>query len=182
MSTHKAVASNSVKNRGGSAMNSGSDLDINGVIGSRPQSTRTHLGAFGSTVVDGESVDKALLLGEFAQLGDVIGQKVTKLLAGMPNNVLVSCAADPVRRRSIARLEAVRTTLWSTGFRANKFSLFTGKFESGYPQVSVDDAMVVVGGVYQDQAANPTRAVPGELVYRTGAKVPVMANYAAKTG
>lgn len=32
-----------------------------------------------------------------------------------------------------------------------------------------------------DHAAAPTRAIPGELVYKLGQPVPVMADYSAKT-
>lgn len=182
MSTHKAIASNVVNNRGGSVVNAGTDYDLNSVLGQRVRSSRTDLGVFGSTVVDGDTVDKVLSAGSFAQLNGIIAKRVTELLAETSNDVLLSGAADPVRRRSIARMEAVRTTLTSTAYRAGKYNVYTGKFEAGYPQVSVDDAMVVAGGVYKDQAANPTRQVPGELVYRTGAKVPVMADYKQKNG
>lgn len=183
MATQKAISANTVINNGGAAMNAGSNLSGGkSVLTERLSPGSTNLGVFGSTVVQNVNNASALTSGAFAKMNPIIGKKVSISFAKVSNNALLSGAADPVRRRSIARLEAVRTTLWSTGFRANKFSLYTGKFEAGYPQVSVDDAMVVNGGVYQDQAASPTRAVPGELVYKTGAKVPVMDNYKPKNG
>lgn len=48
--------------------------------------------------------------------------------------------------------------------------------------------VTVVGPAYatetvsSDEAASPTRSVPGELVYRTGSKIPVQDNYKSKTG
>jgi hypothetical protein len=176
MSTTKSKNSLPVKNNGGSSINVS-----NGVLSS--VGLGSSLTVYGSTVVDGTETDAALVGGVFAYNNKrPVAKRVTSTLAAVSNTSLISGAADPARRRSIARMEAVRTTLTSTAYRAGKYNVYTGKFEAGYPQVSVDDAMVVAGGVYKDQAANPTRQVPGELVYRTGAKVPVMADYKQKNG
>lgn len=179
MSTQKAVSAKSVVNNGGSVVNGGTDFDFHPVLTSRRTAANTNLGVFGSTVVQGTDVTTSTSSPYFAEVNEVLAERVK---ASNINNALLSGAADPVHRRSIHRLEAVRTTLWSTAYRADKFSWYTGRFVAGYPQVSVDDAMVVSGGVYQDKAADPTRSLPGQLVYRTGAKVPVTSNYSAKNG
>ena len=179
MSIAKAVSSNRVSNRGGTVLNAGTDFELNPVLTNRLQSSRNDLGVFGSSVVQTSTVTTSTSSGDFAVVGDVLAQRIGSTNT---NDALINGAADPSNRRSIARMEAVRTTLWSTAFRADKFSLYTGKFVSGYPQVSNDSAMVVSGGVYQDHAANPTRNVPGELVFKTGARAPIMADYKAKTG
>lgn len=177
MSTQKAVSAKSIVNNGGSVVNGGTDFDYHSVLTNRRTTANTNLGVFGSTVVQGTGVATSTSSPYFAEVNEVLAKRVK---SSNTNNVLLSGAADPVRRRSINRMEAVRTTLWSTAYRANKFSLYHGRFVSGYPEVSVDDAIVVSGGVYQDKAADPTRSAPGKLVYRTGAKVPVASNYSAK--
>lgn len=179
MSTQKAVSAKPVVNNGGSVINGGTDFEYHAVLTSRRNTANTNLGVFGSTVLQGTDVTTSTSSAYFAEVGDVVAERVRN---NNINNVLLSGAADPVGRRSIHRLEAVRTTLWSTAYRADKFSWYNGKFVAGYPQVSVDDAMVVSGGVYQDKAADPTRAVPGRLVFRTGAKVPTASSYSAKKG
>lgn len=179
MSTQKAIVSRSVTNNGGSVINGGTDFESKPVFTSRRNSSNTDLGVFGSTVVETLGVTLSVDGASFAKLNEILATRVN---TSNTNDILLSGASDPVNRRSIHRMQAVRTTLWSTAFRADKFSLYTGKFAAGYPEVSVDDAMVVSGGVYQDKAADPTRAVPGRLVYRTGAKVPNQSNYSAKNG
>jgi hypothetical protein len=179
MSIEKAISANAVVNNGGTALNAGTDFEIDPVLTNRLNSSRSDLGVFGSAVVQGDAVTTSTSSPYFAEVNEVLAKRVS---ATNVNDVLLSGAADPVNRKSILRMEAVRTTLWSTAFRADKFSLYTGKFQAGYPQVANDDAMVTSGGVYQDHAADPTRSVPGELVYRTGAKVPVSADYKAKNG
>ena len=63
----------------------------------------------------------------------------------------------------------------TSGIRANKYNRYTGKWDSGYPQSSTDT-------LANDTAANPTRAVPGQLTYKLGQRVPVTNNdYKAKT-
>ena len=177
MSTHKAISDNAVTNNGGSVLNGGTNYEFKPPITNRRKSSGINVGVFGSTAVAGVATSTNST--SFAKIGEVLAFRVSSYNI---NNVLLSGAADPTRRKSINRMEAVRTTLWSTAYRADKFSLYTGKFQAGFPQVSNDDAMVVNGGVYQDKAANPTRTVPGRLSYRTSAKNPVVVDYKRKNG
>lgn len=198
MSTQKAIDSNSVKNSGGSVLNGGTNYEFKPVITSRRNSSSVNVGVFGSTVIDSTNgsvpqVTTSVESSPFATLNKVVGMKISNtnvydiLLKGAASekgstSINGSNVSGVTKRKSINRMEAVRTTLWSTAFRANKFSLYTGKFVAGFPQVSNDDAMVVSGGTYQDEAADPTRSVPGRLSFKSGAKNPVVSNYSRKTG
>lgn len=83
-------------------------------------------------------------------------------------------------RRSIHKLEHMRTRRVATAIRAGNWNIYTGTFSTD-PTVA-DDAPT--WGT--DEAANPTRAIPGELVYRhsgmpDGTYGPVQKDYPAKT-
>lgn len=173
-----------------STINNGGVVRMNGATTSdlvRSQSTPTErVGVFGSTVLDNDSADKALSSGEFAYNNESpVAKKVTSSLAGESNTFLLSGASDPSNVRSIHKLEVVRTRRLTTALRENRFNEVTGEFDSGYPVVAVDNFYdistdsLVAGST--DNAAAPTRNVPGELVYKTGAPNPVTDNYKAKT-
>mgnify|MGYP006242000695 FL=1 len=60
--------------------------------------------------------------------------------------------------------------------------MFTGDFTSP-PAVALDTYNVAVSGdTPLDQAANPTRAIPGELTFRNGSPNPTSVDYEAKNG
>ena len=63
-------------------------------------------------------------------------------------------------RRSIHKLEHMYTRRVATAIRAGYWNIFTGTWSTD--PVVADDAPT--WGT--DDAANPTRAIPGELVYR----------------
>jgi hypothetical protein len=180
-------SSGSVNNRGavarGGSVASGKLTNV-GV--SRYNST-----VFASTVLDNGFADKALSGGTFAYNDkNGVAMRTTSELAGVSNTSLLSGASVPGITRSIHKLEAVRTRKFTTAIRANKYNLYTGTFDSGYPVVADDTGttgtagvLVDASNVYKDKAATPTRAAPGQLTYRTGSKVPVTNNdYKAKTG
>jgi len=88
--------------------------------------------------------------------------------------------ADYGIRRSIHKLEHMRTVRVATAIRAGYWNVYTGKWTTD-PAVA-DDAPT--WGT--DDAATPTRAKPGELVYRhsgmsDGTYGPVQKDYPAKT-
>jgi hypothetical protein len=129
----------------------------------------------GSVVVDNSWADKAVGGGEFAHKTQrPIGTKVTTQLAGVPNSVLLSGANRPELVRSINKLEVLRTRRFTTAIRQNKYNRYTGRFDVGYPVVAVDT-------LGTDNAANPTRTNPGQVVYLSGSKVPVTSDYKPKT-
>lgn len=148
------------------------------VVGS-VKTVRPVVNAFGSKVVEDtvtnkDYAGKAVSGGTFSHDHvKPISALVTTELSGVNTNVIKSPANDGVKR-SINKLETLRTRKFTSAVRANKYNRYTNKFDAGYPEVSSD-------ALGTDEAATPTASVPGELTYRTGAKVPVNDNYKAKT-
>ena len=129
----------------------------------------------GSVVVDNNAADKAVAAGVFAnKTQKPIAKKITTVLGGVSNTVLRSGAARPELVQSINKIESVRTRRFTTTIRENKYNRFTNTFDAGYPVVGVDN-------LGTDNAANPTRSTPGQMVYKLGGKVPVTSNYKPKT-
>lgn len=164
------VTQTTTKNNHGVAKNVGATASVlsNQTLGG------SNVGVFGSTVVDNDSASKALSAGTFKyENQSPVSKRVTTALSGVSNTYLRSGAAVPGLVRGIHKLETVRTRRLTTAIRAGAWNIYTGAF-SPAPTVAVDSFAT-------DEAATPTRAVPGELVYKTGAPVPVQDEYKAKT-
>jgi hypothetical protein len=130
---------------------------------------------FASTVLDNGWADKAVSAGVFAYGDrDGVAMRSTSTLSGISNTVLRSGASVPSLMRSIHKLETLRTRRFTTAIRANKYNRFTGQFEAGYPVVAVDSLAT-------DNAATPTRGVPGQIVYKLGQPVPFTQNYKSES-
>jgi hypothetical protein len=147
--------------------------------------SREYSSVFGSTVIDDGTADKALSSGVFAFDNESpIAKKITTSLSTVDNDVLLSGAAQPALVRSVHRQETVISTRFTTAFRAGYFNLYTGKY-SVTPTTATDPFWDIAeddtSSTSTDEAATPTRSVPGELVYRTGSPLPVLANYEEKT-
>jgi hypothetical protein len=147
--------------------------------------SREYSDVFGSVVIDDSTADKALASGVFAFDNESpIAKKLTTSLSTVDNDVLLSGAAQPPLVRSIHKQEKVISTRFTTAFRAGYFNLYTGKY-SVTPTTATDPFWNIGGNVTSntstDEAASPSRAVPGELVYKTGKPLPVFANYEEKT-
>lgn len=179
-----AVTKASTVNNGGTAINVGSGSTVlnNSELG------RDYQGVFASTVVSNATVDyadPALAGGTFAyNNSSPIAMKVTSQLAGsQANTFLRSAASDLQSRRSIHRQEKVRTTRTTTAIRAGYFNLYSGQWTT-LPTTAVDAfwdiANDTTSATSTDEAATPTRSVPGELTYKLGQKVPVSVDYSAK--
>lgn len=142
--------------------NNGGTVKANGLVSGTFQATATtqeKTGVFGSTVVDNNSADKALGAGTFAYDNErPVAKKTTTTLAGVAQDFLQSGASAPETIRSIHKIESVRTRKLTTAIRTNKWNEYSGEFDSGYPEVSVDS-------FGSDNAANPTRETPGELTF-----------------
>lgn len=131
-------------------------------------------GIFGSKVVDGSTADKAVSAGTFSYNNDrPVAKKTTTSLAGVSNTVLRSGALVPGQIRKVNKIESVTTRKEITGIRADKYNLVTNTWSAGYPAVVTDS-------LGTDEAASPTDAVPGTLVYSMG-KNTVSQNYSKKT-
>lgn len=115
--------------------------------------------------------------GNFATMtaGTYVMRKVATTLAGQSNTVLRSGASDFGVRRSIHKLEHMRTYRVATAIRAGYWNEYNGTWSTA--PTSADDASTMG----TDHAATPTLAVPGELVYRSGKPLPVQEDYDAKT-
>lgn len=164
-----AVTASSTDNNGGSVLKGGSTSVLNSVdLG------YSNVGVFGSSVIDGDDTDKALSAGTFSYSNQhPIAKRVTDTLSGVSNTYLLSGAAVPGNIRSIHKIQSVRTRRLTTAIRAGYWNIFSGTFSTS-PVVAVDTFDT-------DDAANPSRSAPGELVYKTGAPVPVQDDYKAKT-
>jgi hypothetical protein len=166
-----ASTSSSTDNNGGTIKANGSG---SGTFNAS-KTAQNKTGVFGSTVVDNNVADKALSAGSFAyNNARPIAKKTTDSLSGVANTVLQSGAADPNGRKSIHKIESVVTRKLTTAIRNNKWNEYSGEWEAGFPQSSTDN-------FGNDDAANPNSSVPGELTYKTGAKLPVNDDYKAKT-
>lgn len=172
-----AVTATSTNNNGGAVVNGGSTSILDSVdLG------YSDVGVFGSSVVDGPDTDKALSAGTFSYSNQrPIAKRVTEELSGVSNTVLQSGAGQPALIRSIHKLEVLTTRRLTTAIRAGKWNIFKGAFLNNQNQAA-DNPVVATDSLSSDNAATPTRAVPGELVYKTSAPVPVQDDYKAKTG
>lgn len=166
------------------ANNAHGTIKANGTVASNVVESVTTpspvVGVFGSIVVqdsvtEKDYANKAVSAGAFAHNHiKPISSLVTTELAGVSNNAILTPGNDGDTIRSINKIETLRTRKFTSAVRANKYNRYTNKFDAGYPE-AVSDALGT------DEAATPTASVPGELTYRTGAKVPVNDNYKAKT-
>lgn len=132
---------------------------------------------FASTVLDNDHANKVLNSGTFAynDQSPVAKRLTTKLAGGVSNTTLLSGAAVPQNVRSIHKLETLRTQRITTAIRANKYNRYTGAWDAGFPANAVDS-------LNTDEAATPSRSVPGQLTYKTSAPLAVNDNYKAKNG
>lgn len=172
-----AVTSSSTNNNSGVAINIGSGSTI---LNSRSLGSN-NLGVFGSTIIDNDVVDKALSSGVLAYNNErPVAKRTTTSLATVSNTVLRSGALQPGLIRGIHKLEVLRTRRLTTAIRAGKWNIYKGKFLNNQ-NGSADNPVVAEDTLAADTAASPSRSVPGRLVYRTGAKLPVQDVYKAKT-
>jgi len=160
MSVNKAKTTESFRNNGGAAINVGTPN--NSPISSNLKSKANDLGVFGSTPVRSEDVQDALLA-PFNNLNDLTDTLNTLYQTPVPSLT-----------KSIHKTESSTSLQYTTAFRNGYYNMYTGKFLVA-PTVSSDS-------FGNDDAARPSRDVPGELVYRTGAKRPVEADYPSKNG
>lgn len=137
--------------------------------------TRTNQNVFASTPYDGDDAGKAISAGDFAhnhQRGIILTS--TTEIAGQASTVVSSAGSTPVLTTSINKIENATTVKTASGIRANKYNRYTNTWDNGYPQTSTDS-------FGNDEAARPSRSVPGELVYNLGT-TPVLKDYPAKNG
>lgn len=180
-----AVTPNSTVNNGGTAINVGTSS----VLDTRNLGT-SYVGVFGSTPIENATrdyADPALSAGVFKNDNHKpIAKRLTSVLAGgISNDALLSGAGVPENIRGIHRQEKVRTTRLTTAIRAGYWNEATATWTTA-PTTAVDNfwdiANDTTSATSTDQAATPTRDIPGELTYKLGSPMPVSVDYNAKTG
>ena len=159
------------RNNGGAATRVVTSVLLDGVAVSKDTT-----GVFGSKVIDDAYADKAVSGGVFAHDHvKPIAARVTTEIAGVASSVLATNSNNPSQLRSINKRESYRSPGTATAIRLGYYNLYTGRFST--PPTAVTETPGT------DDAANPTRSAPGELVFKTGAKLPVRdKDYTAKTG
>lgn len=167
MSTTTAINGQSVKNNGGAGMSVGT-LGVNSALTSSLVSKENVVAVngqevFGSTPTLTNDTTTASIAGDFAALNNITDTLNT-----------VYQTPVPYLTTGIHKTESSRTYKYTTAFRAGYFNMYNGQFTVA-PTVALDTFA-------QDDAARPSRAVPGELTYRTGAKNPVTDEYSPKNG
>lgn len=169
-------------NDGGSATKIGSSSVLNNVAVSRDTT-----GVFGSTVIDGDDTDKAISGGVFAHdhVKPIAG-RITTEIAGVNSTVLATNANNPTQLRSINKRESIKSNGVATAIRQGYWNIYSGTWTTNPTPVTVATTGVPTTGQPQagnDDAATPTREAPGELVFKTGAKLPVRdKDYKPKNG
>lgn len=165
-----SVTATSTINNGGTMVAHGTSVNLN-----VKSPAEAKVGVFGSTVVDGTDVDPAVAGQAVAHnhVGPIM-KGLTVEIAGTGNAAISTIGGNPDNIRSIHKLETLRTTKTTTGLRDGNFNMITGVWASGYPVTVVDS------GLASDDAANPSRAIPGELTFLYGAPTASGAKYSSK--
>jgi hypothetical protein len=179
-----AVTASSTVNNGGVGKNVGTST----ILTDRALGTPDRGGVFASTPVDGATIDyadKALSAGTFKSENQrgVIQRVTNELAGGVSNDFLTHSADDVSNARSIARQEVVTTTRTTTAIRAGNWNEYSGTWSTD-PTTATDAfwdiANDTTSATSTDEAATPTRSVPGELTYKLGQQGPVSVDYSAK--
>lgn len=178
-----AVTSSSTRNNRGIVRHGGNAAASGKLVNKLPGEV---INDFTQRVFSSTQVGKALSSGTLAyRVGGVI-RRVTTSLSGVANTKLLSGGSDFGRMRSIHKLEATRFSFlsgrsWSVdsdGRVVYTHTTTAGGANGGWWSISGN----ADGTSSTDDAATPTRSIPGELVYKSMKNAPVTANYTAKTG
>ena len=183
MSIQAAVSGNAYKNNGGVVKKAGNTNTTTGPITATrslmEDAKKTQYGSkvvlsSGSTGSSG-NLGTANAMTTFAYpmvAGRYIMKKNTPYVNGVASTLLTSCASNSVgRSKNPALLETTRVL--GSGY------LTSWDYETGAITKGANAGAAASFG--NDHAARPTNAVPGELQYKTGAKVPVQDDYKPRT-
>ncbi len=122
--------------------------------------------------------------------GDQIIVRVTSDIAGVSNNVLLAGASNSANAsNSINQMATSFTYFYKTAVRTGGWNEFSGVFDPAvtssatgiWDNATDADEAADLKANNTDNAANPSAAVPGELIYRDGSPTPVQDDYKAKT-
>lgn len=179
MST-QAVTSGASVNNGGTVKKAG-NVDTTGPITtSRTLMDDAVVTPYGAKVSEAVSPSSSGNIGTFSamtnfayemQAGRYIMKKHSQYVNGIANDILESCGGASKHARAIPKLETTRAL--------GSGHLTTWDYETGAISKGANAGSEVDFG--NDHAARPTNAVPGELAYKTGAKLPIEDEYKPRT-
>ena len=118
--------------------------------------------------IESPHVAKPLSAGTFLYGPGQLIRRVTSAISGVADTVLLSGASDYGLRRAIHFIESLKTSFlssWSWTTDNNGNVNYTAVVDTGNQNFS------------QDDAAHPSAAVPGELIYQTGDNIPSQDEY-----
>lgn len=142
------------------------------------------------TVVSGLADVASPLAGGAFNGGDQVIVKVTSDLAGVSNTYLLGGASNSANAgQSINQKAAISTYFYKTAVRTGGWNEYSGVFDpavsvsysGGWDNTTDADQAADLKANNTDNSANPSQAVPGELVYRDGSPEPVQDEYKPKT-
>lgn len=153
--------------------------NVNLGVAGRQKFMPGHVPLAGSASASGVGLSRALSSGNYALMtkAKFVMYLAASELAGIPNLILRPGNSKIGRSKPINYIEAFRTTQDI----AAGWNYVTGALLST-PSVTNDTMKNIDGGAVVDQAAHPSRAVPGELVYLDGGRSVVFKDYPAKNG
>lgn len=133
-------------------------------------------------------IQKSLTAGTFNGGDDVI-RKVTTDLAGVSNDVLKYGASNSANISDSIKSKVRQDVLmYATAIRNNKWDEYNGVFTSisvatsgAWDQTTDSDQASNMRTNRTDNAAHPTKTVPGELVYRDGSATPKQDQYNSRS-
>jgi hypothetical protein len=174
----KAVSASNYVNNGATVVGAG-NVPSGAPVSNVPTTAQVlgaHSGKNGSVVAqDNANVGTATVdsNGTWATMtaGTYVMRRVSTTLAGVSHTILKSGGNSAGAHHSIHKRQAWRTTPISA------FALFTGTATKG--TATSDNFIMNVTG--DDDAATPTRAVPGELCYMVTGAAATTDEYAART-
>ena len=166
------------------------------VFGANPKFTNVPLGEDNPVITivsgidaGGRGVVAANSAGIFNS-GEQIVVKATTDIAGVANSGMLFGASDSAQSPPINQAGQIEVKLYKTAFRNGEWNSVTAKFDTEPLTVAVsggwnlgegidNSATLIASGT--DNAANPTQAVPGELVYMDGDSDPTQDEYKPRT-
>lgn len=160
------------------------------IASSRFESKALDVGNIVPSVISGVDGITGVLGGGVFNGGDQVIVKYTTDLAGISNTALLFGSSNSANvAKSINQLAVLETKLYKTAVRNGQWDIYDGAFSPAVTVVnsgawdveaSIDtSATMATSGT--DDAANPTRLVPGELVYTYGSgSAPTTDEYKAK--
>ncbi len=177
-----AVTGTSTKNNRGVIRRAG---NLNNTVRWTAQTIGEPLKNFSQRVFQTTQVGAALSGGTFYYRAGHLIRRVTSTINGTSNTKLLSGGSDFGRMRAVNRAEGTRFSFlsgwsWSVGADGNVVYTATvgaGAQFGGLWKISAN-ADATAGS--DDDVANPTRLIPGELVYKAMKNAPVTADYTAK--